>query len=109
MRRWYSKDNAQDELALAAMKSKCWKRDFVEERNPTWAIVVDSDEWLDIWESDLEAEDARGSMILTTEGFTGVGTSHRLDLTDIDLHTIRFGMAATSATRLQLAIQERLF
>jgi hypothetical protein len=99
VRQRYTKDDIQDNDALAILKSNCWKQDFVEGRDPPWVIVVDTDEWLDMWESDLVAEDARGSVIISTEGFAAVGRSQRLDLADIDLHSIRFGMVGTNATR----------
>jgi hypothetical protein len=99
VRRWYTKDDIQDNPKLAILKSECWKQDYVDDQDPPWVIVVDADEWLDMWESDLVAEDALGSVIITTEGFAAVGRSHRLDLADIDLHAIRFGMAAMGATR----------
>jgi hypothetical protein len=70
----------------------------MEGRDPPWVIVVDTDEWLDVWKSDVVTEDARGSVILTTEGFAAFNTSRRLDLADIDLHTIRHGTATTDAT-----------
>jgi hypothetical protein len=98
VRQRYTRDNMQDEAALAETKSNCWKQDYIEGRDPPWVIVVDADEWLDVWESDLVAEDARGSVIVTTEGFAAVGRSQRLDLADIDLHAIRFGVPGTGLT-----------
>ena len=98
VRRWYTKDNMQDNVKLAKLKSECWKVDESEAATTPWVIVVDADEWLDMWHSDLADEEGHGSMIITTHGFAALGTSHRLDLSDIDMHTVRLGTHGTWKT-----------
>ena len=93
-----TKDDIQDNADLARLKNMCWKTNYEEDRDPPWVIVADIDEWLDLWQRDLEAEDASGSMIIRTQGFAALGNSTRLDLADIDLHGIQFGTRATFQT-----------
>ena len=67
VRQWHSENSLQDNAKLAILKGECWKFNFTDGRDPPWVVAADADEWLDMWQSDLEYEDARGSIIIKTE------------------------------------------
>ena len=90
---WVTSQGIQDDFELIKLKNTCWKN-FVDGHDAPWVIVADVDEWLDIWQEDLEREDSTGTMIIRTEGFAALGESRSQDLRDIDLHTIHTGAPA---------------
>lgn len=81
----------QDEQLLIWVRSHMWKK-YVEE--PTWVIMCDMDEWLNITEAELEKEHNKGTTVLTTQGFNIVGESTTVDYSDIDLFEIKKGFYA---------------
>ena len=83
VRQWHSEGSLQDNVRLATLKGECWKFNFSDGRDPPWVVAADVDEWLDMWQTDLDHEDARGSMIIKTQGFAALGTSATPDLSDI--------------------------
>jgi len=84
----FDSGNISSEYCLLKVKNNCWK----QVNDTKWVIVADMDEWLCVTESQLDEEEKMGTTILTTQGKQMIGTSNRLDLTDINLHEINRGM-----------------
>lgn len=83
----YESNNIMDEHLLIWVRSHIWKK-FV---NDSWVIVCDMDEWLDITETELEAEESKGTTILSTQGVNMIGYSKKADLSDINLFDLKLG------------------
>ena len=83
----YDSKEQQDEKLLIWVRSHLWK-DYVDKG---WVIMCDMDEWLDATEDDLNAEEAKGTTILTTQGINMVGDSQQPDYSDLDLTKIERG------------------
>ena len=88
---WETRDNIIDEVRLAHLKGVCWRTDNVTGKDPPWVIVADLDEWLDMWQEDLQAEDAKGAVVIKTTGVGLVGNSSSPTLADIDVHSLTSG------------------
>ena len=86
-----TQDDIMDQLGHARLKSECWKTDNATGREPPWVVVADVDEWLDMWQEDLQAEDAKGAVIIRTMGAQVVGNSSSLTLVDLDVHSLAAG------------------
>jgi glycosyltransferase involved in cell wall biosynthesis len=80
----WSSNNKIDDFMYVHIKNNCWK-----EADIGWIIMADMDEWVCISEEDLEKEKQLGTTIIDIKGLQMVGTSKTLDLSDIDLHSIR--------------------
>jgi glycosyltransferase involved in cell wall biosynthesis len=83
----YDSNEQQNEELLIWVRSHLWK-DFMEKG---WVIMCDMDEWLSMTDAQLEEEDAKGTTIVTTQGFNMVGESKMADLSDINLFDIKRG------------------
>jgi len=90
----FNTDETQNEIFMLQLRNNIWKS---VERG--WVIICDMDEWLDITYDQLRYEDSIGSNILTTRGYNIVGTSNRVDLSDIDLHSLRRGEYSTNFSK----------
>lgn len=77
----------QDEHKQRDMKENCWRR----APSRGWHILVDFDEWIDLTEADLLAEQAQGTSVLTVQGFAMVGASKFANLSDLDPHSLMRG------------------
>ena len=86
-----TKDNIMDTYGAMHIRSTCWKTENTTRRDPPWVILADVDEWLDMWQEDLQAEDAKGAVIIKTMGVQIVGNSSSPTLSDVDVHGMRFG------------------
>ena len=85
-----TKDNIMDTYGSMHIRRTCWKTENTG-RDPPWVILADVDEWLDMWQEDLQAEDAKGAVIIQTMGVQIVGNSSSPTLSDVDIHSMRFG------------------
>ena len=85
-----------DEPTMTGVKNTRWKP-FVQPG--TWVIVCDMDEWLVISLEQLLQEDARGTTILSTDGWQMVGESQRADLSDIDPSEVQKGYPAVGYSK----------
>lgn len=79
----FKSENIQNEYIQADIKNTCWKNVA-----NGWIIVADMDEWLCITETQLDEEQKRGTTILKVKGIDMIGESVKLDLCDINLHTL---------------------
>ena len=79
----WSSGNINDVLLKKNISNNCWKS-----VGSGWIIMIDMDEWLCITEQELKTEMEQGTTILTVQGIDMIGESERIDLTDIDLHSI---------------------
>ena len=84
----YGMKDQIDESALTRVKNESWKN--VENG---WVIICDMDEWLCITRDDLINEEKKEQHFLKTFGYHMVSDSTKLDLSDIDLHTLQEGVA----------------
>ena len=64
-----------------------------------WVIIADMDEWLCVNEKDLINENNNGSTILKVKGVNMIGQSNLLNLKDIDLHKINYGIDNKSESK----------
>jgi hypothetical protein len=80
----FQSSNIQNEYVQEGVKNQCWKN--VESG---WVLVIDMDEWICVTEDDLLNEQLNGTSILTIKGFNMIGESEKVNLDDIDLHTIK--------------------
>ena len=85
----YHTRGQQDEKHLIWVRSHMWKEYVPKE--PCWVIMCDMDEWLDITEEELRAEEAKGTTVITTQGVNMVGESQRADHSDIHLASLTKG------------------
>ena len=81
---YWESNNEIDDFKYTDIKNNCWKN--VPEG---WILTIDMDEWLCVSEDDLEKEKKNGTNILQIEGYSMIGTSNNLDLTDINLSEIQ--------------------
>lgn len=81
----WSSGNIMDDLKQSNIKNNCWK----SVNSGYWVIVADMDEFLCVTEADLLQETNLGTSILKTHGIDMIGESTTLDLSDIDLQTIK--------------------
>jgi len=75
----YSTNNKLSDSTYLEIKNNCWKND------KGWVIVADCDEFLDIWESDLDNEQAS---IISVEAYNMVNIEDNLDILGIT-HGVR--------------------
>lgn len=80
----WSSNNILDDYLNKEIKNNCWKN--VSEG---WIIVADMDEWLCIFDHELDYEKNSGTTILQIKGWDIVGESNTVDLTDVDIHSIK--------------------
>ena len=80
----FKTNNRSENKYRQELKNKCWKT--VESG---WIIVADMDEFLYVTEEQLKEEHEKGTTILKVQGLEMIGESNTLDLTDIDLQSIR--------------------
>ena len=78
----YSTNNKLSDSTYLEIKNNCWKG------QNDWVIVADCDEFLDIWESDLENEQAS---IISVEAYNMVNIEDNLDI-----YGITHGVRSTS-------------
>lgn len=68
-----------DDHKLKLLKDTCWKTATTE-----WVLVCDTDEMLDINESDLKKEDALGTTIIKSEAYNMINLYDNYDIAGID-------------------------
>lgn len=76
-----------DDYKHRQLRNECWK--MIQNQ---WVIVCDMDEWLCITKDDLLEEDSKGTTVLTVKGYDIIGDSHKEDLSDINLHALKYGI-----------------
>jgi glycosyltransferase involved in cell wall biosynthesis len=84
----WSSNNENNAYMKMQISNNCWKG-----VKDGWIIAVDMDEWLCISESILVKEQEKGTTILSTQGFEMVGESDFSDLNDIQIKSIKRGVA----------------
>lgn len=93
--RTWSSENQIDDHKFVLLKNNIWK-----ERSRGWVIMADMDEWLCATADDLAREAARGVTVLRVYGLNMVAESNRIDLSDIDLHSLTLGFHMSSRDKL---------
>jgi glycosyltransferase involved in cell wall biosynthesis len=78
--------NISNIIKHTELKNNIWKTAETD-----WVIIADMDEWLELTEAQLDAEDKNGVTILRIKGIQIVSDSKSLLLDDIDLHTLKNG------------------
>lgn len=74
----YDTNNQIDDNHYLQIKNNCWKSSTTD-----WVLVCDVDELLDINESQLNAEDAKGTTIIRSEAYNMVNMEDNFDLPNI--------------------------
>jgi len=82
---WNSNNEINDYI-YQYIKNNCWKK-----ISDGWIIMIDMDEWLYVTLEDLKKEEEERTCILKVNGYNIVGTSERLDLSDVDIHHLNKG------------------
>jgi len=80
----WSSNNYMDDFKNMYIKNTCWKS--IEHG---WVIVGDMDEFLCVTEENLLEEFIKGTSILRVRGLNMIGESELLDLSDIDILSIK--------------------
>lgn len=80
----WNSNNEMNEGLLKNIKNNCWK--YIRRGG---VIVADMDEWLCITQEELINEYNSGTTVLSVEGYNIIGNSKAVDLSDIDLHSIK--------------------
>ena len=81
--------NKADIFKKREVSNTCWKK--VAHVSKGWVIVCDMDEWLCVTEKDLEQEEAKGTTILTVDGYNITAKSKEVNLEDLDMHRLNEG------------------
>jgi len=82
---WKSKD--LDDGKYIKIKNNCWKH-----IKNGWIICADMDEWLCITDNELLDEYIKGTTVLRIKGINMLGNSKHINLNDINLHTLSYGV-----------------
>lgn len=80
----WNSNNEIDDFKYKKIKDNCWKK-----ITKGWIIMADMDEFLCVTEYELLEELYNGTSILRVDGIDMIGESNTLDLSDIDLQTIK--------------------
>lgn len=80
----WNSDDKIDDFKYMRIKNNCWK-----DITKGWIIMADMDEFLCVTEDELLEEMNSGTSVLQVDGKDMVGESSTLDLSDIDLQTIK--------------------
>jgi len=78
----YNTNNQIDDAMYLEIKNNCWKTAKTD-----WVLVCDVDELLNINESELKAEDAKGITIIKSEAYNMVNMEDNYDLANITYGT----------------------
>jgi glycosyltransferase involved in cell wall biosynthesis len=78
--------NISNIIKHTELKNNIWKTAETD-----WVIIADMDEWLELTEAQLDAEDKNGVTILRVKGIQIVGDSQSVLLDDVDLHSLKNG------------------
>jgi len=80
----WNSNNEIDDFKYQNIKNNCWKK-----IKQGWIIMADMDEFLCVTEYELLEELYNGTSILQVDGKDMIGESNTIDLSDIDLQTIK--------------------
>ena len=76
--KYYDSGNTLNDILHMQIKNSCWK-----DAKTDWVLVQDLDELLDINEQQLKKEEASGTTIIKSEGWTMVNMEDNLDIENI--------------------------
>ena len=99
---WNSKNEIND-IMYRDIKNTCWK-----DVDNGWIIMADMDEWLCVSQQDLLDEYNHDTTILTVKGFNMIGDSKRVDLSDIDVHGLTWGIYHSAESKSLCFLREKI-